>query len=82
VRVELLETEMRRRALVGWDEPVFHAGKVVGHVRKFSDALLIFALKRQAEAVTPDRHLAKRNAGRVPVIGTVPLTATTTDPTR
>ena len=46
-----LEGEARRRAVEGWDEPVF--GKLgpgqgtgqVGTVRKFSDTLLIFLLK-------------------------------------
>lgn len=45
IRVELLETELRRRAFVGWDEPVFYKGQICGHVRKFSDVALIFALK-------------------------------------
>ena len=42
---DVLEAEARRRAFSGVDEPVFHKGEVVGHVRKYSDTLLIFLLK-------------------------------------
>ena len=42
---ELLEAEARRRASIGVDEPVFYKGKVVGHIRKYSDNLLMFLLK-------------------------------------
>jgi hypothetical protein len=47
MRVEVLETEVRRRALVGWLEPVYYKGQKLGDVRKFSDVLLIFALKAE-----------------------------------
>jgi len=40
-----LETEARRRAFEGILEPVFYKGEVVGHVRKYSDLLLIFLLR-------------------------------------
>lgn len=53
--VERLEQEARRRAAQGWDEPVYHKGKVVGHVRKFSDTLLIFLLKGAAPEKYKDR---------------------------
>lgn len=43
--IEAMEAEARRRAIEGWDEPVFHEGHVCGHKRKFSDTLLIFMLK-------------------------------------
>lgn len=45
VATERLEQEARRRAMIGTEEPVFHRGKVCGHVRKYSDVLLIFLLK-------------------------------------
>src|SRR5262249_21583923 len=45
MRVEVLEAELRRRAVEGWLEPVYYRGKKVGDVRKFSDTCLIFALK-------------------------------------
>jgi hypothetical protein len=43
--IDALESEARRRALVGIEEPVFHQGREVGLTRKYSDALLIFLLK-------------------------------------
>lgn len=41
----VLEDEARRRAVAGWDEPVYQNGKLVGHKRRYSDTLLIFLLK-------------------------------------
>ncbi len=43
--VEVLEAECDRRALKGTLEPVFYQGAKVGHVRRFSDVLLMFRLK-------------------------------------
>lgn len=37
--------EGRRRAVEGWDEPVFQKGQQVGVIRKFSDPLLLANLK-------------------------------------
>jgi hypothetical protein len=45
-----MEQEADRRAIEGVDEPVFHKGTVVGHIRKYSDTLLIFRLKALAPA--------------------------------
>lgn len=45
IGVEALEDEARRRAYSGVEEPVYQGGKLVGHVRKYSDTLLIFLLK-------------------------------------
>jgi hypothetical protein len=42
---EALEDEAVRRAKDGVDKPVFQGGKLVGHVREYSDTLLIFLLK-------------------------------------
>ncbi len=47
-----VEEEIFRRAMDGFDEPVFHQGKQCGVIRKFSDTLLIFAAKR----VMPDKY--------------------------
>lgn len=41
-----IEAEVMRRAVEGWDEPVFHAGKQVGVKRKYSDSLLRMAALR------------------------------------
>jgi len=42
-----LEDEARRRAVDGVDEPVFQGGELVGHVRRYSDRLLEFLLKKR-----------------------------------
>lgn len=40
-----MEREAYRRGVQGVEEPVFQGKELVGHVRKFSDTLLIFMLK-------------------------------------
>ncbi len=47
-----LETEARRRAVAGTDRPVYHAGKVVGTVQHYSDALLMLLLR----AARPEKY--------------------------
>jgi hypothetical protein len=42
---DLLEDEALRRAKDGIDEPKFYEGDVCGHVRRYSDTLMIFLLK-------------------------------------
>lgn len=42
---EVLEDEAVRRAKDGLRKPVYQGGKLVGHVREYSDTLLIFLLK-------------------------------------
>lgn len=44
---ELLEKEVRRRGCEGWLEPVFYQGKQTSVVRKYSDNLLMFLLKKR-----------------------------------
>ena len=44
---DVLRDELRRRAVDGWEEPMVSAGKVVAHVRKYSDRLLELELKRR-----------------------------------
>lgn len=41
----LLESEARRRAVEGYEEPVYQQGHLVGYVRKYSDSLLNQMLK-------------------------------------
>jgi hypothetical protein len=43
--LDQLRDEGVRRALHGVERPVFHAGKLVGTVRHYSDALLMFLLR-------------------------------------
>jgi hypothetical protein len=47
---EQFSAEVKRRAIEGWNEPVYYQGQQVGHVRKFSDALLMFELKKRNPA--------------------------------
>jgi hypothetical protein len=50
--IERLEQEARRRAYVGWDDPVFQGGKQVGTMHRHSDVLLIFLLN----AARPEKY--------------------------
>ena len=52
-----LEAEARRRAVQGVRQPVFHQGKVVGHIRKYSDLLLIFLLKHRRPEIFADKAM-------------------------
>jgi len=45
IAADALEAEARRRAIEGWDEPVFYQGVQTGVIRKYSDALLQTLLK-------------------------------------
>lgn len=56
VGTSVLEDEAIRRAQEGWDEPVFHQGAQCGTVRKYSDTLLIFALKAHNPEKYRDNH--------------------------
>src|ERR1700730_6193506 len=47
---DILEAEARRRAVEGWDEPVYQKGELVGVVRKFSDQLLITLMRADRPA--------------------------------
>lgn len=38
---ETIEEEIRRRAIDGVDEPVYQGGKLVGHVKRYSENLLL-----------------------------------------
>lgn len=60
--VEVMEGEAHRRAVKGCLEPIFHAGRKVGTVKRFSDTLLIFLLK----ARKPETY---RDNARVVVAG-------------
>lgn len=49
---ESMEREAYRRAVEGTDKPVFQGKELVGHVREYSDTLLIFMLKSRR----PERY--------------------------
>ena len=68
----ILENEITRRAVEGVEEPVFHRGEVVGHVRKYSDNLLMFMTK----ARDPDKY---RERTEVKHTGEIAIKAMTDD---
>ena len=43
--IQALETEARRRAMVGIEKPIFYKGHAIAHIHSFSDGLLMFLLK-------------------------------------
>lgn len=49
---EVIEQAMHDRAIEGVDEPVFYRGQVVGHIKRFSDVLLL----ARAKAYIPERY--------------------------
>ncbi len=69
-----LEDEADRRGIEGWLEPVFHKGAIVGHIRKFSDAMLALRLK----GLKPDTYRDSARGGDVNVsfgIAVIPMAA-------
>lgn len=42
---DIFEDEVKRRAVEGTEKPVFYQGEIVGHIKEYSDTLLIVALK-------------------------------------
>lgn len=42
---DLMEAEAKRRAVDGWDDPVYSGGQRIGMIRRYSDQLLMFLLK-------------------------------------
>lgn len=52
---ELIEAEIKRRAIDGWDQPVFYQGLPCGTLRKYSDRMLELYAKRHISAYR-ERH--------------------------
>ncbi len=50
-----IEQAAFERAVLGWDEPVWHAGTIVGHRRRYSDSLLRLLLSRGGRNDGDDR---------------------------
>jgi|SRR5262245_4716617 len=68
---QVLEAEARRRACDGYDDPIYFQGVQVGHVRRYSDLLMIFLLKAAKPDIFRDYH-------SVNVKGSVQTSATIT----
>lgn len=63
-----LERAALIRAVDGIDEPVFHKGEVVGHVRRYSDSLLQFLLKGARPEKYRERFDMGIRPGRDPAV--------------
>ena len=59
---DAIREEAHRRAIEGWEEPVYQRGVLVGHVRKYSDAIL---LKMMAARLPEYRALTTSNQPKV-----------------
>jgi len=68
---ESIEAEIHRRAIDGWDEPVFHRGQVQGKVRKYSDQLLAMLAKRHI-AEYRDRTSVQKTVKHEGAVGVYP----------
>ncbi len=60
--IEQLESEARRRALIGVERQVFYKGQVVGTQVEYSDRLLEFKLKAKRPTVYRDRAVDRGSA--------------------
>jgi hypothetical protein len=83
VGLDALESEARRRAFEGIQEPVFYKGEICGHIRRYSDSLIMFMLKayrpqfrdrvlidvNAVDAEIERRLAAMAQRGEAPVIG-------------
>lgn len=56
-----VESEIHRRAVEGWDEPVYQRGELVGTVTKYSDRLL----ELRAKGLMPERYAIERRDVKV-----------------
>jgi hypothetical protein len=52
-----MEAEARRRAVRGTLKPVFYEGSVCGHIREYSDTLMIFLLKAHKPGMYRDNKV-------------------------
>src|SRR5262249_47984425 len=62
---DLIRDEIRRRAVDGWDEPVFQKGELVGHIRRYDSRLLELEAKKRDPGYRENTRLEV--SGRVPV---------------
>ena len=53
--IQALETEARRRAMVGIEKPIFYKGLAIAHIHSYSDRLLMFLLKAKRPDIYRDR---------------------------
>ncbi len=65
---EMLKDEAFRRAYDGVDEPRYHQGEICGHVKKYSDTLLMFLIKQSDPTYREHFQIDHGNAGSRPFI--------------
>ncbi|GHF18089.1 hypothetical protein GCM10017044_10750 [Kordiimonas sediminis] len=56
---DALEDEAVRRSYEGVDKPVFRGSEIIGHVREYSDAMLMFLLKARRPETFRDSKKSK-----------------------
>lgn len=61
VRPSMVEAGYQR-AVVGWEEPVFQGGKLVGTKRRYSDSVLRFMLDRKIDPTKPADDVFRKQA--------------------
>jgi hypothetical protein len=66
---DLIEQEARRRAVEGYDRPVFRRGKQVGVVRVYSDELAIMLLRGRRPEVYRDGTGKAKSATSITING-------------
>lgn len=65
---DALEDEALRRAVEGFDQPVYYCGREVGNIRKYSDALLKFLLRGRRPGKYQQPHMTEfAEAGDGPI---------------
>lgn len=72
IRRATIEEEVTRRAIDGWDEPVYHRGELAGHIRRFSDPMLALLARRHIPAYRESVRVEQQVSGSIDV-GLEPL---------
>ena len=71
---EIIEVEIQRRALLGWDEPVYQLGEFVGTVRKHSDRMMELLAQRHIPEYKKNFTIDHNVSGGVLVVpGVLPV---------
>ena len=72
---ETIEHEIKRRAMEGWDEPVFYKGNEVGVVHKYSDRMLELHGKRHIPEYRDKQSIDLNATGGILVVPGTSMTA-------
>ena len=72
---ESVEKEVRRRAMVGWPEPVYYKGEECGIVTKYSDRMLELHAKRHIPEYRDKQSIDLNATGGVLVVPGAAMTA-------